>query len=113
METDTMNASYHAAELAAANAATDRAAHLRGMLEAAEMEAAGRWAIAMIDAAKAGDTATADYAAAMGRGHRDAADVARHLPNVTAGQVVLLPFTTWAPPMPELAADDLVLQPLD
>jgi len=98
--------------LAAANAATDRAAHLRGQLEATEMEAAGRWAIAMIDAAKVGDTSTADYAAAMTRGHRHAADLARALPNVTGDELTLEPFTTWAPPMPEVAPDDLVMMPL-
>lgn len=99
--------------LADANAATDRAAHLRGQLEATEMEAAGRWAIAMIDAAKVGETSTADYAAAMARGHRHAADLARGLPNVTGEELTLQPFTTWAPPMPAVDSGDLVLMPLD
>lgn len=79
-------------DLTAANAATDDAARLRGLLEASEMAAAGRWTIAMIDAAKAGDATTADYAANMARGHRANADSVAAIPNVTGDALTLEPL---------------------
>lgn len=78
---------YNVAAIAAANDSTDEAARLRGLLQAAELEAAGRWAIVMIDARASGHAAVAEVAENMARGHKANAAAAAAIPNVTGEEL--------------------------
>lgn len=87
-----------------AHRASDEAERLRRELAAAELAAAAAWHLV--------HEAWPAVSDADGRGTlRQCEDMAGH--HAAAGELTLEPFTPWAPPMPAVASDDLVLMPLD